>query len=551
MGGAPEGTPGAPAGRTVDARTRIFQRNRPALLRRYVPAMDGAEALLRTARGAGLELCLANPGTTEMPLVTALDRVAGLRSVLGLFEGVCTGAADGYGRMTGRPALTLLHLGPGLANGLANLHNARRAHTPIVNLIGDHASWHLAADAPLASDIASLAETVGFVHTAKSSAGLAEDGAAAIAAALTPPGRVATLIVPADCQWGDAAGPVRPRPAPGPAPVAEAALAGAREALRSGEPALLLLGGRALGEAGLRSAAAIAAASGARIACDSFVARMERGAGIPAAERLPYFPEQASAYLEAFAHLILVGSVPPVAFFGYPGGASQLTPAGCRIHALAAPGEDAEGALAALARELGAGAPPGGAPRERLTPAEGALDVASLGRTLAALQPEGAIVVDESATSGLPYSLAAPAAPPHTLLGLTGGAIGQGLPCAVGAALACPERRVIALQADGSGLYTLQALWTMAREQLDVTVVVCANRAYRILRVELARAGIAEPGPAALALTDLARPALDWAALARGFGVPAVRVQSAGELAAALARALAEPGPQLVEALLV
>jgi acetolactate synthase-1/2/3 large subunit len=343
---------------------------------------------------------------------------------------------------------------------------------------------------------------------------------------------------------------VRPRAPASAPPVASAALAGARDALRSGRPALLLLGGAALREAGLRAAAAIAATSGARFACDSFVARMERGAGVPAPERLPYFPEQATAYLEGFAHLILVGTSAPVAFFGYPDGASRLAPESCRIHTLAAPEEDAEGALAALARELGSPAAAPEAPRERLAPAEGALDAASLGRTVAALQPEGAIVVDESATSGLPYFLAAPAAPPHTLLGLTGGAIGQGLPCAVGAALACPGRRVIALQADGSGLYTLQALWTMAREQLDVTVVVCANRAYRILRVELARAGVAEPGPAALSLTDLGRPVLDWTALARGFGVPASRAESAPELAAALRASFAEPGPRLVEALL-
>jgi acetolactate synthase-1/2/3 large subunit len=516
--------------------------------------MDGAEALLRTARAAGVEVCFANPGTTEMPLVAALDRVSGLRAVLGLFEGVCTGAADGYGRMTGRPALTLLHLGPGLANGLANLHNARRARTPLVNLVGDHATWHLAADAPLTSDIVSLASPVsGFVHTAKSAAGLAEDGATAIGAALGPPGRVATLIVPADCQWGDAPGPARPAPVAGPAPIGSAALAAAREALRSGAPALLLLGGRALLEPALRSAAAVAAATGARLACDSFVARLERGAGIPSPERLPYFPEQAIAFLQPFAHLILAGTGPPVSFFGYPGVPSQLAPEGCRIHRLAAPEEDVEGALAALAAELKAG-PAGGAeggpPRERPSAADGALDVASLGRTLAALQPEHAIVVDESATSGLPYSLAAPAAPPHTVLGLTGGAIGQGLPCAVGAAIACPGRPVVALQADGSGLYTLQALWTLAREQLDVTVVVCANRAYRILRVELGRAGIAEPGPKALGLTDLGRPPLDWTALARGFGVPAVRVESAGALAAALRAAFAEPGPRLVEALL-
>jgi acetolactate synthase I/II/III large subunit len=514
--------------------------------------MNGAEALLRTAQAAGLDVCFANPGTTEMPLVAALDAVPGIRAVLGLFEGVCTGAADGYGRLAGRPALTLLHLGPGLANGLANLHNARRARTPLVNLVGDHATWHLAADAPLTSDIVSLARPVsGYVGSAKSAEVLAEEGAAAIGAALEPPGQVATLIVPADCQWGEAPGPARPRPVPRPAPVRAEAVDVAREALASGRPVLLLLGGAALSQAGLRSAAAIAAASGAHLAEETFFARLERGAGLPAPERLPYFPEQAAAYLGGFAHLVRVGAASPVSFFGYPGQPSRLVPEGCTDHELARPGEDVVGALEALAEAIGAARVEALVPaRPAPAPASGPLHAASLGQTLAALQPEGAIVVDESATSGLPYTLAAPAAPPHTVLALTGGAIGQGLPCAVGAALAAPGRRVIALQADGSGLYTLQALWTLAREQLDVTVVICANRAYRILRLELARAGVAEPGPKALGLTDLGRPDLDWTALARGFGVPARAVRTAEELAEALRSAFAEPGPSLVECLL-
>jgi acetolactate synthase-1/2/3 large subunit len=329
------------------------------------------------------------------------------------------------------------------------------------------------------------------------------------------------------------------------------ALAGARAALSSGTPALVLLGGGGLSEKGLRAAAALAARTGARLACDSFYARLERGRGLPALERLPYFPEQAAAWLGSFAHLVLAGARPPVAFFGTPGVPSELTPASCRVHVLADPAEDAAAALAALARALGAPAANLPARERPVQPrGTGALDPATLGQALTALQPEGAIVVDEAATSGLPYALAAPAAPPHTTLALTGGSIGQGLPCAVGAALACPERRVIALQADGSGLYTLQALWTLAREGLDATVVVCANRAYRILRLEIGRAGIAEPGPAALALTDLAHPTVDWTALARGFGVPAARAATPDELSDALARALATPGPTLIEALL-
>lgn len=512
--------------------------------------MNGAEALLRTARAAGIELCLANPGTTELPLVAALDAVPGMRAVLGLFEGVCTGAADGYGRMAGRPALTLLHLGPGLANGLANLHNARRAGTPVVNLVGDQATWHRAADAPLTSDIESLARPVScFVRSSARAADLARDCAEAIAAALAPPGGVATLVVPADCQWEPAPGPLRPAAPPQARSAPAAAVEEARAALASGAPALLLLGSGALSEAGLRAAAAVAASTGARLASDSFFPRLERGQGLPALERLPYFPEQATGFLGRFAHLVLAGTRRPVAFFGYPGTPSETTPEGCAVHSLAGPGDDAAGALAALADALGASPPPMPA-RPRPAAPVGALDPVTLGQTLAALQPEGAIVVEEAATSGLPYALAAPAAPPHTALALTGGSIGQGLPCAAGAALACPGRRVIALQADGGGLYTVQALWTMAREGLDVTTVVCANRSYRILRFEIGRAGIAEPGPSALALTDLARPAVDWTALARGFGVPASRATTADELAGALERSFSTPGPALIEAVL-
>ena len=513
--------------------------------------MNGAEAILRTALASGVELCFANPGTTEMPLVAALDRVAGIRPVLALFEGVCTGAADGYGRMLDKPAATLLHLGPGFANGIANLHNARRARTPIVNWIGDHATWHLAADAPLTSDIVSLANPVsGWVRSVRRAEDAGLDAAAAIEAALAAPGQVATLIVPADCQWSEAPGPGPIARRSTPAAVASDRIERAAQALRGGDAALLL-GGLALRSGGLRAAARVRAACGARLLHDVFVARLERGAELPAIERLPYFPEQAIAALARLRSLVLVDARDPVSFFGYPNVPSRLAPDGCERIELAAPGEDAVGALEALADALGApreGAAVAAPPRPALP--TGALDVASLGQALAALQPEDAIVVDESATSGAAWFAHAASAPRHTVLGLTGGAIGQGLPTAVGAAIACPGRKVIALQADGSGMYTAQALWTMARESLDVIVVVCANRAYRILQIEVARAGIAEPGPAARRLTDLSHPALDWCALARGMGLPAVRATDADGFAKALADALAEPGPALIEALL-
>jgi acetolactate synthase-1/2/3 large subunit len=507
--------------------------------------VTGAEALLECSRRLGIEVCFANPGTTEMPLVAALDRVR-MRAVLGLFEGVCTGAADGYARMAERPAATLLHLGPGFANGLANLHNARRAGSAVVNWIGDHASWHLGADAPLTSDIAALAGTLGWVRTAAGAASLAQDGADAIAAALGPPSGVASLIVPVDAQWDEVPAPVIRRAASARATAGPDAFERAAGALRA-QRAGILLGGRALRAPALRAASRLQAHTGCAVWTETFAARHERGAGIADFPRLPYFPEQARETLSGVARLVLAGAKNPVAFFGYPGQPSRLAAERCELTTLCGAQDDAEAALDALADALGAPRDVAIPARPRTAPASGALDVGALGRTLAALQPEGAIVVDEAATSGLAWAAHAAGAPPHTALALTGGAIGQGLPCATGAAIACPGRRVIAFQADGSGLYTLQALWTMARESLDVTVVICANRVYRILQVELARAGIAEPGPAARGLTQLGPPVLDWVAAARAFGVPGTSVASADALAEALRRSFAEPGPSLIE----
>jgi acetolactate synthase-1/2/3 large subunit len=513
--------------------------------------MNGAESLVRTAVAAGVDVCFANPGTTEMPLVAALDAVPGMRGVLGLFEGVCTGAADGYGRMTGRPALTLLHLGPGFANGIANLHNARRAPSPVVNLIGDHATWHLAVDAPLTSDIASLASPVSrWLRSAEDPATLGADVAEAIGAACQPPGGVATLIVPADVQWSDG-GAVAAVPGPaGPPGFPDEGVETVAEALRGAARPALLLRGASLLEPGLAAAARVAAACGARLLCDTFPPRAERGAGRPALERIGYFPEQGAQTLAGSDVLVRVGASEPVTFFGYEGIPSRLAPGDCRSLVLAGPEHDGVAALTALADALGAPAAGDVADAARPERPSGALDPGSLGAAVAALQPEGCIVMDEGATSGLPHWLAATGAPPHTYLALTGGAIGQGLPCATGAAVACPDRRVIALQADGSGMYTLQALWTQAREGLDVTTVVCSNRSYRILQIELARAGVAEPGRNARAMTDLSAPPLDWVALAKGMGVPGARAEDADTLVRELERALGEPGPSLIEAVL-
>ncbi len=516
--------------------------------------MNGAEVLIETARRGGVDVCFANPGTTEMPLVAALDKTPGMRAVLGLFEGVCTGAADGYARMTGRPAATLLHLGPGFANGLANLHNARRARVPVINWIGDQTTDHLAFDAPLTSQIALLTEWSGWTRSVKSAAEMADASAASVAAALGHPARIASLILPADAQWNPAGPPLTPaKPAPAPVASPECVREAAR-LLRAGG-GFVLLGGDALGARGQMAAARIAAACGATVLVETFPSRIERGRTLPSFAGLPYFPEQGRAALAKARGLVLAGAREPVGFFGYPNEASRLAPPNAPQVQLADPdaGVDATSALEALADELGAPAAAPLAPRsaEALAPTGAKLDVAALGRTLAALQPENAIVVNEAATTGMPWNAAfANASAPFTMLGLTGGAIGQGLPTALGAAIACPDRKVIAFQADGSGLYTLQALWSMAREGADVTVVVCANRKYRILQAELARAGVAEPGPKARDLTDLGRPTIEWTALAKGFGVPAASASTDTELADALKRALATRGPQLVEAVL-
>jgi acetolactate synthase-1/2/3 large subunit len=514
--------------------------------------MTGAESLLRTAAAAGVEICFANPGTSELALVAALDRVPGIRAVLGLFEGVCTGAADGWGRMTGRPALTLLHHGPGFANGVANLHNARRARSPVMNLIGDHPDRHLIWDAPLTADVESLARPVSdWLRRAGGTAALAADAAAGLAAAAREPGAVATLVVPSDLAGAEVAAGAAPlSPAPAPRAPAERVEAVAQR-LRAGGRAALLLGAHGLRERALLAAARVAAATGCALFAETFPARHERGGDLPRVPRLPYFPEPALAALAGVATLVRAGSPEPASFFAYPGLPSRLVPAGCESVCLAEPREDVAQALEALGDALGAPARAPAPPTPpRVERPSGPLDPARLGAALAALQPEGAIVVDEAATSGGPWFELSAGGPRHSALSLTGGAIGQGLPLATGAALACRERPVIAFQADGSGLYTLQSLWTQAREGLHVVNLICANGAYRILRVELARAGIAEPGPKAQALTDLARPPLDWVALARGFGVPGERVERAEDLTRALERALAEPGPHLIEAIL-
>jgi len=513
--------------------------------------MNGAQALIRTLVGCGVDVCFSNPGTSEMHFVAALDDVPEMRAVLGLFEGVVTGAADGYGRMTGRPAATLLHLGPGLGNGIANLHNARRARSPVVNVVGDHATTHRKHDPPLASDIESLARPVSsWFRSSSSPESLATDAAEAVRGALGPPGGVATLVVPADVSWEAAGGPVSARPTATRRPVADDAVAEAAAALRAGD-AVLLVGGGATSQAGLVAASRVARSTGARLLCETFPARLERGAGIPAVERLGYLAEFTIAQLQGARHLVLADATAPVSFFAYPGVPGYLVPDGCQVHTLATAGDDVVGALDALADELGA-APDAAASQEAGRPDRptGALDAQSMAAAIGALLPEGAVVSDEGNTAGIFVPGATAGAPPHDWLCLTGGAIGQGLPVATGAALACPDRRVLSLEADGSAMYTLQALWTQAREGLDVTTVILNNGSYAILELELSRVGAQAAGPRARSMLDIGRPDLDFAALASGLGVPATRATTAEEFTEQLGRAFATPGPALVEAVL-
>ena len=516
--------------------------------------MKGAQRLIRTLVEGGVDVCFMNPGTSEMHFVAALDDVPEMRAVLGLFEGVATGAADGYGRMARRPAATLLHLGPGLGNGIANLHNARRARTPVVNVVGDHARRHLPFDPPLASDIESLARPVSAWYRASSDPrDLAADALEALSAAWGPPGAVATLVVPADVSWEEAgeddAAPAFVRGSPRSA--AETALSRAAKALRSGEPAALLIGGSVTRRRGLVAAGQVACAAGAKLLCETFPARLERGAGLPEVERLGYLAEFALAQLEGTRHLILVDAPAPVSFFAYPGVRGTPVPDGCEVHLLAGAGDDGPAALEALADMLGADAttspPP---PPWRPARPTGPLTSQAVAAAVGALLPEGAVVSDEANTAGIFLPGATAGAPAHDWLCLTGGAIGQGMPLATGAAVACPGRPVLCLEADGSAMYTIQSLWTQAREGLDVTTVVYNNGAYKILEMELQRVGAEAGGPRAQEMLDLARPDLDFAALARGMGVPASRARTAEEFTDHLEAALSQEGPVLVEAVL-
>ena len=514
--------------------------------------MNGAQALMKTLVDAGIEVCFSNPGTCEMHFVAALDSEPRMRAVLALFEGVATGAADGYARMADKPAATLLHLGCGLGNGLANLHNARKGKVPVVNIVGDHATYHVQYNAQLQSDIETVARNVspGFVRTSQSTADLCRDTVDAIVAARGLPGQVATLILPADVSWGEGGVPCSMPQLEAHEVASDEAVQAAVAAIRSSDKTALLLGGRALREPALVAAAKIAATHGVRLLAETFPTRLERGAGLPPVERIAYLAELASVQLEDIEHLILVDSKAPVSFFAYPGKKSYLAPEDCKVHTLAEPSQDAAGSLEKLVAALGVEQAqidlqplqPPAAPRGRLT-------AAKVCKAVGHYLPEGAILIDEAITSGQMLNALTAGSPRHDLITLTGGAIGQGLPNAVGAAIACPERPVIALIGDGTAMYTLQALWSMAREQLNVTSIIFNNASYSVLNIELERVGGGEAGDKARSQFDLTGPVLDFTRLAQGMGVHAVRVSTAEELNKALEYALSQPGPHLIEAM--
>ena len=512
--------------------------------------MRGARALVGSLVGAGVDVCFMNPGTSEMHFVQALDDVPEMRGVLTLFEGVATGAADGYARIAGRPAAVLLHLGPGLGNGLANLHNARRAGTPLLCVVGAHATDHVRHDAPLESDITAVARTVsGWVHTSGDVRDVADDAMRAVAATSGRGGQIATLVVPADVSWSDGGAFAPPRVSAAPEPPAPSRVTAAVAAL-GGPGAVILLGGPGLTARAVDAAGRIAAATGARLLAETFPRCWDTGAGRPRVDKLGYFAEQALAQLSGAASLVLAGARSPVSFFGYPGVPGNLVPEGCTVVGLADAASDVAAALESVAAQVAGDAVAAVVPHDAPAPAPGPLDVRSMSAAIAATLPENAIVVDESLTAGAALAPALQTAAPHTQLALTGGAIGQGPPAAVGAAVAAPDRPVVAVQADGSALYTFQALWTQAREQLDVTTVLINNSAYAILRVELARtgAGAAAHSGRAGRMLDLSDPTPDFVSLATGLGVPARRVETTEDLLDALRRAQREPGPHLIEA---
>lgn len=515
--------------------------------------MNGATALINTLADCGVEFCIANPGTSEMHLVQALDAVPRVKSVLALFEGVCTGAADGIGRMTGKPAATLLHLGPGMANGIANLHNARRANSPMINIIGNHPNFHIGHDAPLTSNIDTLAQNFScWIKSESTPESLAQDGADAYTATLRQSsgttGQIATLIMGADAAWGDSPGPVKPNAIPQRAKADESAIENVASVMEQGGKTVILLEHHGAEQAAMAAASKIASKTGCKLFNGTFPARVDGGPGRVAIERLPYFPEQVLSTLDGVQNLILVGGSIPVSFFAYKNSPAELIPEGCKVTSLTQVEEDAIDALERLSERLGAS-------NETVTTFEkkeigkpsGELNTKTIIQSLASTLPENVIVCTDSGGGNAAYPFCQNTSQ-NNWLSLTGGAIGQGGPCSVGAALACPDQRVLAMLGDGGAAYTIQALWTQARENLDVTTVIFANNSYNILNVEYERLGVTDVGDIAASLFDIGNPSIDWVALAKGFGVPGGKADTSEELCKLLEQSYATPGPFIIQA---
>jgi acetolactate synthase-1/2/3 large subunit len=511
--------------------------------------MNGAETLVETLLASGVKVCFANPGTSEMHFVHALDRHPEMRCILCLFEGGVSGAADGYYRMSGEVAATLLHLAPGFGNAFANLHNARKAQSGVLNIMGDHADYHLRFEAPLKGDTVGVAQAVShWTRVCSASGKVANDAAEAIQAARAKGGQIATLILPANTAWEDASSFAVASPPPALRRPSEAEVKAAAHALRQ-PGAILMVDGPALYTDLGHLAKRVTKACGARLMQPFFVSRFRRGTGAVKIERMAYRIEDNLKLLAGASSLVLCGTARPAGFFAYPGLPSTPDDPETRLIELCSREMDIAWTLQALAAELGEAqlTPEDFVPDDRPAQAEGTITMAKVGESIAALMPGDCVVVDEGITASAHLAPALKRAPGHDVLTITGGSIGFGLPNAVGAAVACPDRKVLVMEGDGSGMYTLQSLWTLAREGLDVTTVIFANRGYQILREELAAMGVNEVGRNAQRMFDVEGPSLDWVALAQGHGVQAVRVTDMDNFNAAFADAMAQRGPRLIE----
>jgi acetolactate synthase I/II/III large subunit len=519
----------------------------------HTKPITGAESLMRTLAAAGVEVCFANPGTSEMHFLSALGKLPQIRPVLGLFEGVVTGMADGYARVQGKPAVTLLHLGTGFSNGIANLHNARRAMSPVVNIVGDHSTQHKRWDSPLKSDVAAIARPISdWMCMSASAHTVSADGASAMAAACSPPGKIATLILPADVAWGTTAGFCPPQSVIVPAPPDDHAIKRVAGILRErGRSSVILVRAAGGDRRGLIALERICNKVGAKPMLDMVAARAWRGTGLYDIPRVAYRAEVAVAALQGISDLILVGTHPPVAPFAYPQYPSWLTPEHATLTYLAHAHQDEVLALEALADYMNA--PAVSAPPARSPPRDrpvGPLNATHIGRSIARHLPDDAILSEEAISNGPALALETLHAAPHLHMTVTGGALGQGIPLATGAAIGAPSRKVVNVQADGSGMFTLQALWTQAREKLDVVTIILANRCYAVLRAEVDRVGAQIETASAGALLDIGNPSLDWVSLARGMGVEAMRAETAQAFDDCLATAMRQRGPILIEAVM-